>query len=554
MPLAARRVFFPAVALILASTAAIEVASVLHETATFDEPNQLVSGYGFLRTGRYTRGLEHPPLAKLLFALPLLPLPDRLPPGFPANATDDRATMSPGNDFLYKGVTPADQLLLRGRLVAIAIRCLLGFAIAWWARRWFSPAAALAATWIYAFDPNFLAHGRYIKNDVAAALLFFAACASWGEFLRLGRRTDLVLSGLWTGLALGTKFSALLLGPVFLALMLLRPPPKPIRKLGVLAMTACLALWACYGFEFGPVSASTLTNPTFRHISDVVPVPAPSLFRGLSEVFGKEQATPFFGHYAVGNFSWTVTMRAPWYLSAVAFAVKTPVADLLLFCAAAFAGLNALAVRLREKRFGIPFHWLFLSIPPLIYFIATCFLGGLNAGTRHLLPVYPFLFVLSAGLLWDGAGRAWGRPAVVLAAVLLAFESFSVYPHYLAFFNALSGGPTHGPEYLIDSNIDWGQDALNLRDYLVKLGSPEACVAWFGMSDLDYYRVPHRALAAPLSGSAVAQMDCLVAVSATLLYFPGSPFRALLELPPDDRIGYSVYIYDLRKHRPAPDP
>src|SRR5579863_7417702 len=98
MSSAACRFLFPAVALILLATAAMDVASVLHETATFDEPNQLVSGYGFLRTGRYTRGLEHPPLAKLLFALPLLPLPDRLPPGFPAKAADDRDTMNPGSD------------------------------------------------------------------------------------------------------------------------------------------------------------------------------------------------------------------------------------------------------------------------------------------------------------------------------------------------------------------------------------------------------------------------------------------------------------------------
>ena len=34
----------------------------------------------------------------------------------------------------------------------------------------------------------------------------------------------------------------------------------------------------------------------------------------------------------------------------------------------------------------------------------------------------------------------------------------SIYPHYLAHFNEAVGGPRNGYRYLVDSNLDWGQD------------------------------------------------------------------------------------------------
>ncbi len=45
-------------------------------------------------------------------------------------------------------------------------------------RRRFGPAAALAALVLFAFDPNFTAHGRYVTNDVLVSLTMFAIMVS----------------------------------------------------------------------------------------------------------------------------------------------------------------------------------------------------------------------------------------------------------------------------------------------------------------------------------------------------------------------------------------
>ncbi len=64
---------------------------------------------------------------------------------------------------------------------------------------------------------------------------------------------------------------------------------------------------------------------------------------------------------------------------------------------------------------------------------------------------------------------------------LTAAAALSIHPHYLAYFNAVSGGPDRGSRHLIDSNLDWGQDLVNLRKWLEKNApGEEVGLAYFG--------------------------------------------------------------------------
>ena len=63
------------------------------------------------------------------------------------------------------------------------------------------------------------------------------------------------------------------------------------------------------------------------------------------------------------------------------------------------------------------------------------------------------------GAAWGAVGAAWRRRPP---------RRLSIHPHYLAYFNAVSGGPDRGAEHLIDSNLDWGQDLVNLRRWLAR--------------------------------------------------------------------------------------
>jgi hypothetical protein len=155
--------FWLPVAVLLAVMAALQFTTIRHESQTPDEGRQLLSGYTYLTTGHFTVALEHPPLLKLLWAIPVWFL-------HPSHRHSGGDPWLDAAAFLYTTAS-ADALLMAGRCSAIAISVLLGLAIAFWAKRHFGVPPALLAVFLFAADPNFLANGRYIKNDAGASLI-----------------------------------------------------------------------------------------------------------------------------------------------------------------------------------------------------------------------------------------------------------------------------------------------------------------------------------------------------------------------------------------------
>jgi hypothetical protein len=120
----------------------------------------------------------------------------------------------------------------------------------------------------------------------------------------------------------------------------------------------------------------------------------------------------------------------------------------------------------------------------------------LNIGVRHLLPVYPFTIMLVAGRLsvladWlrthDPARLRWLLVVIAILFGWYTFESVRVWPSYLTYFNQLAGGPGGGYRYVVDSNLDWGQDAKRLGQWAGENNVPKICVDYFGWADPAYY-------------------------------------------------------------------
>src|SRR5205823_7999770 len=79
----------------------------------------------------------------------------------------------------------------------------------------------------------------------------------------------------------------------------------------------------------------------------------------------------------------------------------------------------------------------------------------------------PFLIVSAGKLRYYFENGRWGG-GLLLGGFLAwgAVSSLSVYPHSLAYFNEVAGGPENGHDHLVNSNIDWGQDLLYLKAWL----------------------------------------------------------------------------------------
>ena len=557
--------------------AALAVTSLRTQSATFDEGSHLPAGYTYLKLGDHRLNPEHPPLVKTLAALPLLFMDVTIKPDDEAWAL--RRQWEFGKRFLYRW-NDADRLLFWGRLPIVALGALLGVSVFLWARHRYGPRAAALALFLCVLSPDVLAHGQLVTTDVGIALFMFLSVVAFDAASRHASPGRVALTGLATGAAFATKFSAVVLLPILAGLalvailapepMMLTLPGRERREArsrgarvatmaGVLAAVGILSLvivWASYGFrsrlspdpgaeaafEWSRVEpAGVIERPVARFVRASGVLPEAFVF-GFFRFFKHSEPRPAFLLGRVSNEGW-------WYFFPVTFLLKTPVPLLALLAIAA-------ATRRRHPR-----PWrdeLVLWLPVGIY-AAVAVARALNIGHRHLLPIYPFLFV-AAGRAADWAfpsPAVRARAPALLVSALCGWHVVStalIHPHYLAYVNELGGGPSNGYRLFADSSLDWGQDLKGLKLYLERHAIAGVKLSYFGTADPAYYAIPgdllpSHMLPPPRVTTREVKPGDLLAVSATNLqgvYLPpeDQPLMARLrEQEPIGNVGYSILIY-----------
>lgn len=552
------RFFLPLSALLLTGMAVVQVSSIREESQTFDEAMHLAAGYSYWKLGDFRMNPEHPPLGKLLNSLPLLWMDLRLPNEYPS--WSDRNQLRFGVEFLYNNKAPADVMLFRARLVTIIATLALGAVLAWWTRLRFGAGTALVALAFYVFDPNFIAHGRYVTSDVFISLFSFLACAFAAEYFITQRPRYLYLTGVTTGLAFVTKFSALFL---FVALPVLwyinrkrvhSPDRRTVfREAVIVAGLAAVVIGAIYFPDLKRL-LPTEENAKVKRMAESIPNTSAieRLSATLSEKLNlPELALPWglgrlIRHHYRGHSAYIMGQvfdKGRWYYFPIAFAVKAPTALLLTLCL-------AIGFLFRWAPRPMPVEYLALLVPVGVYFLISVF-SSLNIGVRHLMPTFPFLFVLVAIAL---TRLPCGGRKVVMGCllVLLAAESLAIYPTYLPFFNWISGGPANGRRWLVDSNLDWGQDLIRLKRYLDRNDIRDLALFYFGTAPPEYYGI--RSSPAPRTAEVgnPPKFDGVVAVSVTPLqgiWVAPDDFAWLRNREPTARIGYSIHVYDFRENK-----
>jgi len=62
------RLFWPIVGTLLLAMCALELGAMHQDSAVYDEPYHILSGYKFLKSGTLQYGSEHPPLRQCILA------------------------------------------------------------------------------------------------------------------------------------------------------------------------------------------------------------------------------------------------------------------------------------------------------------------------------------------------------------------------------------------------------------------------------------------------------------------------------------------------------
>ena len=183
--------------------------SVRQNSITWDEDDHIYAGYMSWKRGDFGLNPEHPPLVKMLAAVPLLNLPLNMP--VPQNRNFKHEPFLGGKDFLFKN--DADKMLFRARMAAALLTLLLAVLVFLAAKEMFGIGAAFIALILLVFDPNLLAHGAVVGTDVGLSCFMFASIYAFYRYVKVPSVWRLVVAGLATGLALASKHTAILVFP-----------------------------------------------------------------------------------------------------------------------------------------------------------------------------------------------------------------------------------------------------------------------------------------------------------------------------------------------------
>lgn len=445
---------FIAIVAALALVAVVRVASTHRVfSQVLDEPAHLAAGYEWFR-GSYILDASHPPLARVLAALPL-----RLA-GFP----EPQAThmVDAGNQLLYHG-NRYEKTLARTRIGNLLLLIAAIAATAAWARRTFSRGVAIIATALFTSLPTVLGHAGVNTTDLAALTGFVVALLTLDWYCDAPSPRRAVVLGIAIGAGLLAKFSFLVFFPPAAIVWLVakgRRAERPPLHIAIASIVAFVVVWGGYRFDFRTpkayggdlavfvfdVAAPEPLRPFARWAAANLPIPAPAFAVGL----GMLQAHNKEGHEAflfgeVRDDGW-------WYYFPAVFFYKTPIPFLLL-------ALWGAILLIRERhRPGIAV----LLCAAVVMLVSMT--SGINIGVRHVLPLYAPLSIVAAyavAQIWRRATDAFGRTALAALVVWLFGGVAAAHPDYLAWFN--EAAQPNPAAIAVDSNLDWGQDILRLE-------------------------------------------------------------------------------------------
>ena len=489
--------------------------SIRHKSNTFDELVHLTAGYTYWKFNDYRFNPENGNFPQRWAAVPLL-LTDLKFPEADSNVWDV------AHEFFFNSGNDGNAMLFRGRMMIASLSLLLGLGTYLWSCRIFGRFGGLISLALYCFSPSILAHGRLTTSDLAVSMFFILSV--WSIWIVLHRINFWTVSGCCmavSGLLL-SKMSGVLIVPISIYLVfvkLLWGKHIPItfgghckivsryRQIAVVILVAsiivliCVSfLWGAYGFRF--VASKNLQNEqnlTYcdwaEHLERIGWLKNPVLFLRDNQVLPEAY---LYGLTSVISFSHSRyafllgqhSGSGWWYFFPLCFAVKTPLTTFLIIILAIWE-----IKRAKDRSLLYP-------LSPLICFFAVYLLvamsSNINIGHRHILPVYPVLFIFAGATgRWYFYYKKKFKIFSLLIVPLLILETQWIHPHYLAFFNTAAGGPQNGYRLLVDSSLDWGQDLIGLKYWIEerkKAGDNDVPfqLAYFGTASPVYHEVPAR--------------------------------------------------------------
>ena len=590
---------------ILGLMALLMFGSMRNDSAIMDELAHIPAGFGYITQFDYRLNPEHPPLLKALAALSGKIFAN---PSFPTYTKywqeDINGQWAQGAVFLYESGNDADSIIFWSRFPLMLLALFFGWLVFSWTKKRFGNSAAILTLLFFAFSPTFLTHSRYVTTDLGAAFAFFTGLVSFIKFVEVPSRKNLILAGIFFGVAQLIKFSLVLLIPVYAILMVawilalphlnlrerLREGIKLSGKTIVLGIIGFLLVWAVYAPFVWNYPKEKQFSDTELLLSSYGFRPAVNLNLGLIK---NDFARPL-GQYMLGVLM--VNQRAAggntaYFLGEVSSAgsrayfpllylLKEPLPlHILTLIALWFVAWKSDFLRksdFKKLRPWIQNHFAeFSALTFIIFYWVVSMKSPLNIGVRHVLPTFPFIYILVAKqvtewLKWHELSdpQTWlgwfkniyqiyikSVPKYLFVMILLLWlilGTVASYPNFMPYYNELAGGERNGYNVAGDSNYDWGQDLKRLTAYVEKNKIEKISVDYFGGGSPRYYLgdkfEPWWSARGPAHGwfaiSATFRQGAFGKTAPGFVRRPKDSYEWLKPYEPVARVG-SIFIYKL---------
>ena len=547
---------------------AINLFLAWQESQTIDEAAHITAGYSYITTRDFRLNPEHPPLLKELSAAPLVALNTKDVRSLAA--WDNGGEWKAGTEFVYHSKSSPRSIIFTARLAPILVAMAVGVLIFILATFLANRSYGLVALGLYYLDPNIIAHSHLVTTDIASALGFLLVFGALFLYIQKPSLKLLGVVGLTLGIALGLKYSTLLTLPFVFALVgfsvFYFEKSKSfwpnifsfIKKLLFIGLIAILFIFAIYGFEVvRPGDSAALSgglaseSSIFRHLQNIY-IPLYSYLRGLGQVLIHSQSSGVDRPvYLLGNYS-----TGYWYYFFDAYFIKTPLVIILAVFGGAIIGINRLIklIKTRARLTKKTLYILTLCSFVLVYLAAST-VTRINIGWRHILPVYPVLFILVAVATYSLSLRFKNKSKVYLLTVIIllggtAISLIGQLPYLMSYSNELLPVVNKSNNWprLTDSNLDWGQDVYRLINYAKDNPAKQFEYQLFTNAEIGRLNTPIN-LAQNNNfdtKKCKATVPVVLAVSYQIIYndFGSDTYNCLRGKKPDSVIGSSILIFN----------
>jgi hypothetical protein len=370
--------------------------------------------------------------------------------------------------------------LLHGRYITLFTSMFIILLAFHWATQLYGNKAGLFAAFLVSFCPNTLGNSVLVTTDSYSSLALltvfylswkFCILKNWKIFCQLSIAVAL------SQLVKQSLFHLYIIIPLILLVYFIvnKTPVRPVTILKyffVFIFINWLIINAGYYFYETnlPFGSYHFMSRLFQTVGDIVPAKFPCPFpkpfiEGLDmakyydQIGGGIDNVSSFGKVTIlgkesvgGSF---------WYYYFISFFYKTPVSYFIFIIFSfilllRFTGLKSMLQR-----------ELFLILPVLYYLIVLSFFYKTQCGIRHIIFIYPLLFILSSAVCLY-AKNIQNKILLSVMSVYLVISVLFYYQNSYAYTNEFILDKKMAYKFVGASNLDFNQAWFYFFDYLKK--------------------------------------------------------------------------------------